>query len=361
MTTSARRSLSILVVVSSVIGIQVANAFTSPYARRTPAGVASNNLFRSSSALRVIPIDGDGEKNNYEGNGLNQRNTPTLSPMRVSRLEREEAIRSRFATGDELRNLHDDMKALKQVLKWCRVSGDVHRVGELRETIKLLEGKDPEVVYTRAISAMNKAEKIEDLDKRKFVIDQHRSEANLARSCIPRFNLEGLWVGNYGNGAELVNITYSDAHTLVATKVTGDAYIPRGERSFSANLAPSDEADPIELSESAASKWGNKKLQRFKGKGSVALEGYKDEKNVEGQLVMFDDYFSFTWVPMKYTVFFSRPSAKLTIDLLRDVVSKEDEVDNMREHISRCFSKDAVIDRDVITGRFRSDSVNNGD
>mmetsp|Transcript_11212 Transcript_11212/g.23609 ORF Transcript_11212/g.23609 Transcript_11212/m.23609 type:complete len:353 (+) Transcript_11212:165-1223(+) len=352
MTTSARRSLSILVVVSSVIGIQVANAFTSPYARRTPAGVASNNLFRSSSALRVIPIDGDGEKNNYEGNGLNQRNTPTLSPMRVSRLEREEAIRSRFATGDELRNLHDDMKALKQVLKWCRVSGDVHRVGELRETIKLLEGKDPEVVYTRAISAMNKAEKIEDLDKRKFVIDQHRSEANLARSCIPRFNLEGLWVGNYGNGAELVNITYSDAHTLVATKVTGDAYIPRGERSFSADLAPSDEA---ELSESA------KKLQHFGGEGSIVLEGYTDEKNVEGQLEMFDDYFSFTWVPVNHTVFFSRPSAELTIDLLRDVVSKEDEVDNMREHISRCFSKDAVIDRDVITGRFRSDSVNNGD
>ena len=110
-------------------------------------------------------------------------------------------------------------------------------------------------------------------------------------------------------------------------------------------MAPSDEADPIELSNSAASKWGAKKLQRFHGEGSVALEGYKDERNVKGQLVMFDDYFSFTWVPMKHTVFFSRPSAKLTIDLLRDVVSKEDEVDNMREHISRCFSKDAVIDR----------------
>lgn len=94
------------------------------------------------------------------------------------------------------------------------------------------------------------------------------------------------------------------------------------------------------------------------GKGSVALEGYKDEKNVEGQLVMFDDYFSFTWVPMKYTVFFSRPSAKLTIDLLRDVVSKEDEVDNMREHISRCFSKDPVIERGYGSS---SDSVSSGE
>lgn len=86
-------------------------------------------------------------------------------------------------------------------------------------------------------------------------------------------------------------------------------------------------------------------LQRFTGQGSVALEGFKDEKNVDGQLVMFEDYFSFTWVPMKYTVFFSRPSAKLTIDLLRDVVSKEDEIDNMRDHISRCFEKDAAVVR----------------
>jgi hypothetical protein len=115
--------------------------------------------------------------------------------MRVSRLEREEAIRSRFVTGDELRSLHDDLKALKDNLSWSEAAGDVHRVGELRETIRLSEEKDPELVYARAISAMNKAAKIEDLDKRKFVIDQHRSEANLARSCIPRFNLEGLWVG----------------------------------------------------------------------------------------------------------------------------------------------------------------------
>ena len=60
---------------------------------------------------------------------------------------------------------------------------------------------------------------------------------------------------------------------------------------------------------------------------------------------MFDDYFSFTWVPMKYTVFFSRPSAKMTLDLLRESISKEDEIDNMRSHIANCFKKDATVDR----------------
>ena len=193
MSTFSRRSLSILVVVS--FAIRSGNAFKFPC-----AGLASNNLSYSRTALRVIPFDGDGEKNKCEDSDipplkLNQPSTHTPSQMRMSRLEREKAIRSRFVTRDELRNLRDDLKSLKENLRWSQAAGDLRRVSELREAIRVSEEKDPELVYARAISAMNSAEKIKELDKRKFVIGQHRSEANLARMCIPRFNLEGLWVG----------------------------------------------------------------------------------------------------------------------------------------------------------------------
>ena len=154
---------------------------------------------------------------------------------------------------------------------------------------------------------------------------------------------------SYGNGPQLINVTYADDfHTLVATKVTGDRFISRGDDSFTANLAPSEEADPIELSDTAASKWGAKKLQRFPGEGFIALEGGKDKKTIDGQLIMFDDYFSFTWIDMKHTVFFSRPSPSQTLHLLRDVISKEDELENKRLHLEQCYSLDDTATSDIV-------------
>lgn len=260
------------------------------------------------------------------------------SPRRQSRLQIEATIRKRFAQGEALRTERDDRTNLQENLRWSQAAGDVIRVRDLKAAIKRLEERDPDFVYSSALRSMTKAEAIKDPTVREFAIKQYRTEAEMARKCIDRFNLDGIWVGNYRNGPQLVNVTYSDAHTLVATKVTGDKFINRGEESFTANLAPSEEADPIELSDSAASKWGAKKLQRHPGQGQIALEGGKDKKRIDGQLVMFDDYFSFTWIPMKHTVFFSRPTAQQVIHLMRDVLSKEDEIANMKSHLEHCYN-----------------------
>ena len=141
----------------------------------------------------------------------------------------------------------------------------------------------------------------------------------------------------------MINITYS-GDTLIARKATGDKHVPRGEVSFTVDLSPeasnSTSLTPIELSETAASVWGTDSLPRYPGKGQIAAKGFKNSRFVDGQLIMFDGYFSFLWNPTKQNIFFTRPSNDVIFDMLRDVVSEEDEVENMRKHVSKCFEKD---------------------
>ena len=57
-------------------------------------------------------------------------------------------------------------------------------------------------------------------------------------------------------------------------------------------------------------------------------------------MILFENRFSFVWIPTKHHVLFRRPSPEMTIKLLRNTLSKEDEIENMREHVSRCFDMD---------------------
>lgn len=70
---------------------------------------------------------------------------------------------------------------------------------------------------------------------------------------------------------EMINVTYTnEGQTLIATKITGDENVPRGEVTFTVDLAPrtssnDDELlrrllDPIELDLDARQRWGRKYL-----------------------------------------------------------------------------------------------------
>ena len=109
----------------------------------------------------------------------------------------------------------------------------------------------------------------------------------------------------------MINITYS-GDTLIATKVTGDKNVPRGEVSFTADLSPRAPAlpgseslsslEPIELNARAARQWGKKFLPRHPGRGQVASEGFKNAQWMEGQLILVGRCFSFAWVPIGHQV-----------------------------------------------------------
>jgi hypothetical protein len=53
---------------------------------------------------------------------------------------------------------------------------------------------------------------------------------------------------------------------------------------------------------------------------------------------MFDRRFSFVWIPTRHHVLFRRPTPEQTLALMRDTLSKEDELENMREHLMLCLS-----------------------
>ena len=176
----------------------------------------------------------------------------------------------------------------------------------------------------------------------------------------------------------MINVTYA-GDRLVAYKVTGDKNIPRGEITFTADLAPtfppayddinyevgSDQRrhplprsstggplEPILLSESSAKKWGTRRLPRFRGHGHVAEPGFINHQFMEGQLVVIGngDYFSFAWVPLEHQIFFGRPSPELALRMLRegggskltagvglDVPGWDAGVREQAEYAGRCF------------------------
>ena len=150
----------------------------------------------------------------------------------------------------------------------------------------------------------------------------------------------------YGSsGYQMINITYV-GDTLIATKMTGDKNVPKGEVTFVANLSPgksgskkSEKLEPVALSDNAAKKWGTTKLNRFHGKGQIASENFTDAQWVEGQLIMVGDYFSFAWVPIGFQIFFGRPSLELTIKMLKESRHRNDGLDDMRQAIARCYDE----------------------
>jgi len=272
----------------------------------------------------------------------------SVPKTRQLRWEREKLVLSKFANGDELFDLRHEVASLRKELAETRklmdgaskkkgddavaLRGLKRRVKEIEDKILRVSGRDAEFAYAVLLERVEKAESEGDKEKAKKI----RKEAEEARACIPQLNMHGLWVGKYGeNGYEMVNITYS-GDTLVATKVTGDQNVPRGEISFTANLSPRAQfqtmsgLEPIELNARAARQWGKRYLPRHVGKGQVASEGYQNAQWMDGQLILVGRFFSFAWVPIGHQVFFGRPSAELTLKMLRE--HQEEEM--MKDHVA---------------------------
>lgn len=259
---------------------------------------------------------------------------------RLLREKRESLLKDRYVMGNELIELRERITHSEKLIKIAlknKASTQREDIEELKKQVRELRSRDAEFVYGVAVKEMDDARDEKDIRKWKQIsLD--------ARSCIPHFNLEGLWVGKYGNhGYEMVNITYV-GDNLIAYKVTGDKNVPRGEITFQADLTPTiyqsskssssssassssksangpANLDPIQLTETAAKQWGVKQLQRFPGLGHVADVDFSRNQWLDGQFIMIgENYFSFAWVPIGHQIFFGRPSEELILSMMREKV-----------------------------------------
>jgi hypothetical protein len=274
------------------------------------------------------------------------------SPQRLSRIEQEAKAKSRFLHGDELIELRKYITNLEVDLLMAKDERDMGRIKDLTKALYESQNMDAEYVYAHCMEMADSVDHEEE--KIEWIKD-----ASEARECLPHFNLQGLWVGKYGDhGYEMVNVTYV-GDTLIATKVTGDKNVPKGEITFTADLHPQargrDELDPIELSDIASKQWGHKHLPRFPGQGQVAAEGFVNQQWMDGQLILVGEYFSFAWIPIGHQIFFGRPSAELTLKMLKQskmadfgAVDKgsPNVVAEMRAHAQKCLEETELIGDD---------------
>lgn len=284
------------------------------------------------------------------------------SPQRIKRIQKEEENKSRFLHGDELIELRKYIQNLELDLIDAREKRDMSRVKDLTKAIHESNNMDAQYVYTNCMEQAQMAERSGESEEAL----EYRKEAFEARKCLPQFNLSGLWVGKYGDhGYEMINVTYVE-DTLIATKVTGDKNVPKGEITFTADLNPLSRSkegkilEPIELSAAAAKQWGHKYLSRFPGQGQVASEGFVNNQFMDGQLILVgEEYFSYAWVPIGHQIFFGRPSAQLTLKMLKQSqmvdygavdADSPNEVARDRAFAQRCFEESEMLIYDHAEG-----------
>ena len=292
--------------------------------------------------------------------------TPSSSSSSSSSSRREEASRlfhhhsshPPFVQGKELSTLREDLASLENNLKWSLATDDLTRVVALQRAIEQKQKKDPDRVYKDAILKIIKAKGIKKTSKKYRVISKYTRIALEARTYIARLNMEGLWIGkmetNTGTTETLfINVTYH-GDTLIAHRVgsTSNPFInddtvtslPNNSILLQADLSPQlelkESLKPIALSGITAAKWGTKHLERYPGQGfhPTSSKGAQGASS-EGQLIMFEGFFSFLWIPTRQHVFFHRPEPNVVLKLLRDSISKDDEAENTRIHLNRCFQK----------------------
>jgi hypothetical protein len=114
------------------------------------------------------------------------------STERQRRREEESRIGGRFAKfGDDLWALRRLTARLSHKLAGAIGAGLRDREEEIRGQLRRLEGQDPELVYGKELESLQAARR----EGRDVDAQRHGQNAWAARSCLPQYNLDGLWVG----------------------------------------------------------------------------------------------------------------------------------------------------------------------
>jgi hypothetical protein len=103
-----------------------------------------------------------------------------------------------YILGDDLEKLRSNVTVMKEKLQYLTMlyastgkSIDTDDLAvALRDAIERSEKRDPDIEYIRTLGALECAKR----EWRRECISQIKDEAMLVRQCIPRLNLQGLWI-----------------------------------------------------------------------------------------------------------------------------------------------------------------------
>lgn len=106
---------------------------------------------------------------------------------------------SSFAKGTELKQIRDELRNLRESLMWAEAMHDEERVHSLMVLIESHEQRDPEHVYAQTLAEITQVQAKFDCDavEKGQQIQTLKQTAKVLRSQLPRFQMEGLWVGAY--------------------------------------------------------------------------------------------------------------------------------------------------------------------
>jgi hypothetical protein len=147
---------------------------------------------------------GDDTRSNNNENGVSKQ-----EEQHQQTKAQKSKKKKRFAIGDELKRLRADLDSLRENLHWAEAMEDDERVVDLKSAIQTGEQRDPDICYANALQmlAQTKASTTSSstsqstgtnnlsLDEKQQLLEKWQKEAEVARSSLPQFQLEGLWVG----------------------------------------------------------------------------------------------------------------------------------------------------------------------
>jgi hypothetical protein len=116
----------------------------------------------------------------------------TQTDARRARLSRDQETKKLFAEyGEELWALRKKIQNLGEKLVGVLNGSSGESEQLIRQELRELERRDPEVAYEMELLEMELARREGDMQ----LAEKSKHRALSARSCLPHYNLEGLWVG----------------------------------------------------------------------------------------------------------------------------------------------------------------------
>jgi len=277
----------------------------------------------------------------------NRKNNHNNEIARKRRLLQEARNRARFLQGKDLQTLRDNMKVMREKLKVIKATLSSTAAGyndlsmALKDSIDKSERRDGDLEYLKRLAAVQHA-------KREFRLDEVpalEEEAQQVRQCLPRLNLQGLWISG---SAEMVNVTYV-GDLLQARSVTGSAGAAKGDILFQTDLSFLTAPEPVPV---APEKWGGQTaVTLYPGEAKSTTN--KDGSMVPGHFFLLmkdagvssDDMeavskFGFFFLKQKQSMIFQRPSIKQTFEVMRRVQAEEMERKRQWLYLEQCLRLD---------------------